>query len=159
MAGNPGYYQKKKKDADTAASAVKPPPEKPTPKTKMATNPNHARGLAAVSGGAAPKKTSGMQTLKSRAKAVMGSKSNPTHARGSAGHAMGDSGKPPPPARYTASTKTKKVEPPPQVSHKITKGETLTSIAKRYGTTVAELAKKNNIKNPDLIYAGATIKL
>lgn len=33
-------------------------------------------------------------------------------------------------------------------------GDTLTAIAKQYNTTVAKLAKDNNIKNPDLIFAG-----
>lgn len=44
-------------------------------------------------------------------------------------------------------------------SYKIKKGDTLSEIAKREGTTVKALAKKNNIKNPDLIYAGKTLKL
>jgi LysM repeat protein len=33
-------------------------------------------------------------------------------------------------------------------------GETLTSIASRYGTTVWTLAVLNNLANPNLIYAG-----
>ena len=33
-------------------------------------------------------------------------------------------------------------------------GDTLTAIAKQYNTTVAKLVKDNNIKNPDLIFAG-----
>ena len=38
-------------------------------------------------------------------------------------------------------------------------GETLSAIAARYGTTVEALTELNGIDNPDLIYAGATIKL
>jgi LysM repeat protein len=38
-------------------------------------------------------------------------------------------------------------------------GDTLSGIAAHFGTTVAELVKLNNIKNPDLIYAGDTLKL
>jgi LysM repeat protein len=38
-------------------------------------------------------------------------------------------------------------------------GDTLSEIAKKYGTTVQKLAKLNNIKNPDLIYVGQKIKL
>ena len=38
-------------------------------------------------------------------------------------------------------------------------GDTLTSIAARYGTTVNELVRINHIANPDLIYAGETIKI
>lgn len=39
----------------------------------------------------------------------------------------------------------------------IVSGDTLTGIAKKFGTTVAALAAKNGIKNVDLIYAGAKI--
>ena len=39
----------------------------------------------------------------------------------------------------------------------IKKGDTLSEIASRFGTTVNELANKNGIKNPNLIYAGTTI--
>ena len=39
----------------------------------------------------------------------------------------------------------------------IVKGDTLTSIAKKFGTTIEALAAKNGIKNVDLIYAGAKI--
>lgn len=38
-------------------------------------------------------------------------------------------------------------------------GDTLSGIAQRFGTTVEALAKKNNIANPDLIYAGTTIRI
>jgi murein DD-endopeptidase MepM/ murein hydrolase activator NlpD len=44
-------------------------------------------------------------------------------------------------------------------TYKIKRGDTLSAIAKKYGTTVNELVKLNNIKNPNLIYAGATLKL
>lgn len=36
---------------------------------------------------------------------------------------------------------------------------TLSGIAKRYGTTVANLVKLNKIKNPNLIYAGSKIRV
>ena len=42
-------------------------------------------------------------------------------------------------------------------NYTIKKGDTLTGIAADHNTTVAALAKANNIKNPDLIYAGDTI--
>ena len=42
-------------------------------------------------------------------------------------------------------------------TYKIKSGDTLTAIAKRYGTTVTALAKANGIKNPNLIYAGASL--
>ncbi|MCL2178035.1 MAG: LysM peptidoglycan-binding domain-containing protein [Proteobacteria bacterium] len=41
----------------------------------------------------------------------------------------------------------------------IHKGDTLSALAKRHGTTVNELVALNNIKNPNLIYAGRTLEL
>lgn len=41
----------------------------------------------------------------------------------------------------------------------IQRGDTLWALSRKYGTTVEELAKINNIKNPDLIYAGASLKV
>ncbi len=38
-------------------------------------------------------------------------------------------------------------------------GDTLSSIAKRYGTTVQELATINNISNPNLIYPGQSLRI
>lgn len=44
-------------------------------------------------------------------------------------------------------------------TYKIKSGDTLSALAARYHTSVGTLAKLNNIKNPDLIYAGASLKL
>lgn len=44
-------------------------------------------------------------------------------------------------------------------NYTIKKGDNLSAIAKRYGTTVAALAKANNIKNANLIIAGKTLKV
>lgn len=44
-------------------------------------------------------------------------------------------------------------------SYQIQRGDTLWALARRYGTTVSELARTNNIKNPDLIIAGATLQI
>lgn len=41
----------------------------------------------------------------------------------------------------------------------IVSGDNLTKIAKNFDTTVDELVKLNNIANPDLIYAGDTLKI
>ena len=41
----------------------------------------------------------------------------------------------------------------------IQRGDTLTKIARRYGTTVEELVKINDIKNKNLIYAGNVLKV
>ena len=38
-------------------------------------------------------------------------------------------------------------------------GDTLSEIAVKYNTTVSKLVKLNNISNPDLIYAGETLKI
>lgn len=43
------------------------------------------------------------------------------------------------------------------VTHKVVWGDTLTAIAKKYGTTVANLVKLNRIKDPDLIYVGQVL--
>lgn len=44
-------------------------------------------------------------------------------------------------------------------SYTVVKGDTLYSIAKRFNTTVAILASKNNIKNVNLIYPGQKLML
>ncbi|CEG28067.1 M23 family metallopeptidase [Bacillus sp. B-jedd] len=44
-------------------------------------------------------------------------------------------------------------------TYKVKSGDTLTAIAKRYNTTVDELAKLNGIKNKDLIKAGQVLKV
>ena len=41
----------------------------------------------------------------------------------------------------------------------IKRGDTLWALSRKYGTSVQELARMNNIKNPDLIYAGAPLKV
>ena len=45
------------------------------------------------------------------------------------------------------------------ITYTVVWGDTLTSIARRYKTTVSELVKLNNIKNPDLIYVGQKLKI
>ena len=45
------------------------------------------------------------------------------------------------------------------ITYKIKKGDTLSEIAKKYGTTVSTLASINNIKDVNKIYAGVTIKI
>lgn len=48
---------------------------------------------------------------------------------------------------------------PKEKTYTVKKGDTLTSIAKLFGTTVNSLAKKNNIKNKDLIYVGQVLQI
>lgn len=63
-------------------------------------------------------------------------------------------------------TEPKKTEPKKDdgkkktvVYYTVKKGDTLIAIAAKYETTVAKLVKANNIKNPDLIYAGQKLKI
>jgi len=44
-------------------------------------------------------------------------------------------------------------------TYTVKKGDTLSAIAKKYGTTYQEIAKANGISNPNLIYAGQTLKI
>ena len=44
-------------------------------------------------------------------------------------------------------------------THTVVRGDTLSEIAQRYGTTVSYLAKLNNIRNVNLIYVGQVLKI
>ena len=46
-----------------------------------------------------------------------------------------------------------------KILYTIKRGDTLSEIANRYDTTVSELTSLNNISNPNLIYAGSTIRI
>lgn len=48
---------------------------------------------------------------------------------------------------------------PAYITYTIQPGDTLSEIALRYGTTVSALAALNNIADPNLIYAGNTIRI
>ena len=57
-------------------------------------------------------------------------------------------------------TPTPAPKPAPSAkTHTVKSGETLSGIATKYGTTYQQLAKINNISNPNLIYAGQVLKL
>jgi putative chitinase len=45
------------------------------------------------------------------------------------------------------------------VTHTVKRGETLSSIARRYGTTWQAIANANNLSNPNNIYAGQKLKI
>ena len=70
---------------------------------------------------------------------------------------------------YSKNSDTEKPKPSPSIApkddepeyieYKIKKGDTLTKIAKAYGTTIAKLKEINNIKNVNLIYAGDVLKI
>lgn len=44
-------------------------------------------------------------------------------------------------------------------TYTVEKGDTLSAIAKKYGTTYQQIAKDNGISNPNLIYAGQTLEI
>lgn len=44
-------------------------------------------------------------------------------------------------------------------AYRIRTGDTLSALAARYGTSVSALAKANRIANPNLIYAGASLRI
>ena len=46
-----------------------------------------------------------------------------------------------------------------KVYYTIKKGDTLTAIAKKYGTTIKKLKTLNSIKNANMIYAGQKIRV
>jgi LysM repeat protein len=48
---------------------------------------------------------------------------------------------------------------PKQKIHVVQSGENLSTIAKDYGTTIARLASKNGLKNPDKIFVGQKLKI
>ncbi len=45
------------------------------------------------------------------------------------------------------------------ITYTVVRGDTLSEIAQRFGTTVGALAAENGIKNPNLIYAGQVLKI
>jgi len=45
------------------------------------------------------------------------------------------------------------------MTHTVKRGDTLSSIAKKYGTTVEALSSTNGIKNPDLIFIGQVLQI
>lgn len=49
--------------------------------------------------------------------------------------------------------------PEPGGSHTVERGETLSGIARRFGTDVATLVRLNDIRNPDLIHTGQSLTL
>lgn len=57
---------------------------------------------------------------------------------------------------YAGGTVTPK---PTETTYTVVAGDTLSGIASRYGTTYQELARINNIANPNLIYVGQVIKI
>lgn len=61
--------------------------------------------------------------------------------------------------KTAAKPAAKATKPVVKKTHKVVSGDTLTSIASKYGTTVAVLSKINNIKNANSINVGQVVKL
>lgn len=59
----------------------------------------------------------------------------------------------------TDVTTSNKTKPTALKEYVVKSGDTLSKIAKQYGTTVEELVKLNNISNPNLIIVGQVIKI
>lgn len=59
-------------------------------------------------------------------------------------------------SKTSSSNTSEKVSKPVSTSktYIVKKGDTLSAIARKYGTTYQKIAKDNNIKNPNLIYPG-----
>lgn len=66
---------------------------------------------------------------------------------------------PPPPSPPAPTPPAPAPTPPPggQTTYVVQPGDTLSAIARRFGTTVAVLVQLNNIPNPNLIYVGQVL--
>lgn len=59
----------------------------------------------------------------------------------------------------TSSTSSTTSKTPSYITYTVKIGDTLSEIAQKYHTTVSDLVKLNNIKNPNLIYPNQVIKI
>ncbi len=60
---------------------------------------------------------------------------------------------------FTTDIYIKKNETTGAITHTVKKGDTLSTIAQKYKTTVANIVKLNNIKDPNLIKIGQVLKI
>lgn len=60
---------------------------------------------------------------------------------------------------YGAGTVNTKPKEPTVKTYTVVSGDNLSTIANRFGTTVGEICRLNNIDNPNLIYPGQVLKL
>ena len=60
---------------------------------------------------------------------------------------------------YTGQLLKVNAQASPEVWYTVVRGDTLSAIASRYGTTYQDLAAKNGIANPNLIYTGQRIRI
>lgn len=61
--------------------------------------------------------------------------------------------------KNSKNNSSEKTEYETKVFYTIKWGDTLSAIAQKYNTTTDELVKLNNIRNPNLIYAGTKIRI
>lgn len=167
-AGNTRTTNRRTASKSTAEKAIKTATDKAKPTVKSATSRVGAlsklgtgAGLLLVSeplgGGVDAKDPSKSikQTERGKKQVPAGEMGMPKPARGSE-KGRGDG---------AAEVKARKAEAERKANadkpktYKIKKGDTLSEIARDKGTSVKALAKKNNIKDPDKIYAGRTLKL
>lgn len=60
---------------------------------------------------------------------------------------------------HTTKTVTPAPNPVKYQTYYVRKGDTLTTIARRFGTTVQQIAADNNIKDPNLIYVAQALRI
>lgn len=63
------------------------------------------------------------------------------------------------PTGYVDADLPVKEQPNAETTYTVKSGDTLSGIANKYGTTYQELARINNIENPNLIYPGQVLKI
>lgn len=83
--------------------------------------------------------------------------SNPVDAIGSVANFLSKKGKWKPNTPVVTITDFNQGRLGSDVNHVVNSGENLTSIAKKYKTTVSKIVKRNNLKNNDLILQGKTL--
>lgn len=59
----------------------------------------------------------------------------------------------------TTSDEVAEALPKPKQDYQIQRGDTLSKLAGKFGTTVEELARMNGIADPNMIYAGQTLRI
>lgn len=63
------------------------------------------------------------------------------------------------PDRIFAGTRLRVPTGDPGIRHRVRQGDTLESLSRRYGTTVKAIARANRLENPNLIVAGALLRI
>lgn len=63
------------------------------------------------------------------------------------------------PDRIIAGTRLRVPTGNSAIRHRVRHGDTLESLARRYGTTITAIARANRLDNPNLIVAGALLRI